>query len=324
MGSHTNFVTLHLYLGVAQRSQMFVCILQAVLLVCQCFKMIRPRLTCPNLETLICAFTFHYLSEELFLYFLVSEDSIERLTECNTIIGLWLLWSLASDLGFFNRRTTWPILKILGKVPDEKDMLIAYDNAEANTTAQRLITVVGIMSVGEFLHLFPLMTLATSSGVVSVKLSRTCAGLAMRLRCTDPYEISSNWIFARIVWSFPIKNCLKLKHSDSTLSVICCLPQRCNKSFNIRQTSLWSLPAQVNFSWIASRLLCVWHQADECLVTSTTSAPRKSWANWKCSTPPVTTIAPRRPRCHLDLTFLDFDLAQKRNYKFGYSGLDLI
>src|SRR6218665_984012 len=55
--------------------------------------MTRRALTCPNLENLICAFTFHYLLEELFLVFLVSEYSIERLTECT-----------AAYLTTFNRR----------------------------------------------------------------------------------------------------------------------------------------------------------------------------------------------------------------------------
>src|SRR6218665_1185625 len=104
-----------------------------------------------------------------------------------------------SDPGFFNRGTTCPILKILGKVPDEKDILIAYDNAKANTLTQRLITIVGIMSVGEFLHLIQLIILATSAGDVSLKRSRTCAGLAIILRSTNSYEISSNRIFTRII-----------------------------------------------------------------------------------------------------------------------------
>jgi len=36
---------------------------------------------------------------------------------------------------------------------------------------------------------------------------------------------------------------------------------------------------------------------------------------------PTPTIA---PRCLLGLTFPDFDLALKRNEKFGYGGLDLV
>ena len=86
-----------------------------------------------------------------------------------------MLGSLTSDPGFFNRGTTYPILKILGKVPDKKDILIAYDNTKANTSTQRLITIVGIKYVGEFLHLISLITLATSkihSKDVSVQLSK--------------------------------------------------------------------------------------------------------------------------------------------------------
>src|SRR6218665_807608 len=64
-----------------------------------------------------------------------------------------------------------------------------------------------------------------------------------------------------------MKNCLKLRHSDSELSVFCCLPQRCSKSLDIRQTSL-SLIVSRQGQFLLDRIALSSDDETVCVLTS--------------------------------------------------------